>query len=182
MSRLVGQVKLQTQCLKSECKVRDSARTSKVNTRGLLSAETLNIYAESTCNFEKLVVRKNREKVRIHLPPPQSSSPLESAIYAVSAARNWPENHDFAEQSENHVSPTIPHSLLNSLKAAGAVPFLSECGPQVRCLARMAKWNCKLEANEMASLATDSPDRVGEFFRGPVLEHVGRCSCFQCST
>ena len=35
MSRLVGEVKLQTQCLKSGCKVRDSARTSKVNTPGL---------------------------------------------------------------------------------------------------------------------------------------------------
>jgi hypothetical protein len=32
-----------------------------------------------------------------------------------------------------------------------------------------------------ASLATDSPDRVGEFFRGPVLEKVARCSSFQCS-
>jgi hypothetical protein len=45
----------------------------------------------------------------------------------------------------------------------------------------MAKWNCKLEANEMASLATDSPDRVGEFFRGPVLEKIASCSGFQCS-
>lgn len=62
MSRLVGDVKLQTQCLKNGSKVRDSARTNKVNTPGLLSAETLNIYAESTCNFEKVVVRKVERK------------------------------------------------------------------------------------------------------------------------
>jgi hypothetical protein len=39
MSRLVGEVKLQIHCLKNGCKVRDSARTSKVNTPGLLSVK-----------------------------------------------------------------------------------------------------------------------------------------------
>jgi hypothetical protein len=33
-----------------------------MDTPALLSAETLNIYAESTCNFEKVVVRKVERK------------------------------------------------------------------------------------------------------------------------
>src|ERR1700761_1474370 len=32
-----------------------------------------------------------------------------------------------------------------------------------------------------ASATTDSPDRSGEFFGGPVLEKIGRCSSFQRS-
>jgi hypothetical protein len=62
MSRLDAKVELQTRNVKDGCRVRDSARTSKVDTPGLLSAETLNIYAESTCNFEKVVVRKVERK------------------------------------------------------------------------------------------------------------------------
>ena len=39
-----------------------SRADSKVDTPTFLPAETLNIYAERTCNFEKVVVRKVERK------------------------------------------------------------------------------------------------------------------------
>jgi hypothetical protein len=39
-----------------------SRSDSKVDTPAFLPAETLNIYAERTCNFEKVVVRKVERK------------------------------------------------------------------------------------------------------------------------
>jgi hypothetical protein len=62
MSRLDGKVELQTPNVKDGCRVRDSARTSKVDAPVFSLPKTLNIYAESTCNFEKVVVRKVERK------------------------------------------------------------------------------------------------------------------------
>ena len=62
MPRLLREAELQTQSLENGCRVRDYARTSKVDTPALVSIGTLSIYAESTCNFEKVVVRKVERK------------------------------------------------------------------------------------------------------------------------
>ena len=110
-----------------------------MDTPALLPAETLNICAESTCNFEKVVVRKVERKFEF-TPPPQSLSPLESAIYRDVNSPHLAEKPRFcrAFRESGSLRPT-PHLFPNSLKATAAVPFLSESGPQVRCLAWLAK-------------------------------------------
>jgi hypothetical protein len=59
MSRLDGDMKSQTRSTKNGCRVRDSARSSYMDTATLLPAETLNICAESTCNFDKVHRRRS---------------------------------------------------------------------------------------------------------------------------
>ena len=89
--------------------------------------------------FRKGSGPKSREKVRIHLAPPSSLSPLESAIYWSPIARIWPENHDSSSNQRITFPATVPHVFPNSLNATVAVPFLSEVGPRVQCLAWLAK-------------------------------------------
>jgi hypothetical protein len=98
--------------------------------------------------FRKSSGPKSREKVRIHLPPPQSLFSLESVIYQPQLAPIWPENHDSSSNQRITFPVTVPHLFPNSLNATVAVPFLSEVGPRVRRLAWMSKCSCKPNARK----------------------------------
>src|SRR5579859_5293127 len=82
--------------------------------------------------FYSLLTVIGRRAVRLGLyPPPQSPSPLESAICLAQAARIWRDKRDSARQPENQVHCNDTASFPNSLNATAAVPFLNGNGPQV---------------------------------------------------
>jgi hypothetical protein len=110
-----------------------------MDTPALLPAENAKHLCRKHLQFRKSSGPKSREKVRIHLPPPQSPSPLESAIYRPRAARVRPEKRQSASNQRIAFTALVPHLFPNSLNATAVVPFLNGNGPQVRCLAWLAK-------------------------------------------
>jgi hypothetical protein len=63
-------------------------------------------------------------------------------------ARNWPENHDFSEQSENHLPRDRPAFVPQFSERNSGSSFLSEVGSRVRRLACLAKCGCKPNARK----------------------------------